>query len=90
MFALGVCALWVSRGREPERNFGNTLEEEVKRSLALVDYQLSDNRRWIMFMLGAASISVVYPALEYAVPFSVQHRSTLLVAGVRELLTSKS
>jgi MFS family permease len=58
MFALGVGALWVSRGRGPERKFGNTLEEEVRRSLALVDYQLSDTRRWLMFMLGAASISV--------------------------------
>jgi MFS family permease len=58
MFALGVGALWVSRGQEPERNFGNTLEEEVKRSLAIVNYQLSDTRRWIMFMLGAASIAV--------------------------------
>ncbi len=42
---------------EPERNFGNTLQEEVRRSLALVDYQLSVTRRWIISMLGAASIS---------------------------------
>jgi hypothetical protein len=58
MFALGLGALWASRGREPERNFGNTLEEEVERSLALVDYQLSATRRLILFMLGAACISV--------------------------------
>jgi len=58
LFALGVGALWASRGREPEPNFGNTLEEEVRRSLAFVDYQLSDTRRWMMFMLGAASIAV--------------------------------
>ena len=56
MFALGVGALWVSRGREPERNFGNTLQEEVRRSLALVDYQLSVTRRWILPMLGTVSI----------------------------------
>ena len=47
-----------SGGRGPERNFGNTLQEEVRRSLALVDYQLSDIRRLIMLLLGAASISV--------------------------------
>src|SRR5262245_38532613 len=58
MFALGVGALWVSRGRELEPNFGNTLEEEVRRSLALVEYQLSDTRRSFMFLLGAASISI--------------------------------
>ena len=58
MFALAAGASWVGRGREPERNFGNTLEEEVRRSLAFVDYQLSDTRRWMMFMLGAASIVV--------------------------------
>jgi hypothetical protein len=58
LFALGVGAVWVSRGREPERNFGNTLEEEVRRSLALVDYQLSVTRRWILPMLGTASLIV--------------------------------
>jgi hypothetical protein len=58
LFALGVGAMWVSRGQEPERNFGNTVEEEVRRSLALVDYQLSDTRRLVMFMLGAACISM--------------------------------
>jgi hypothetical protein len=60
MFALGVGAMWVSRGRqaEPERNFGNTLEEEVRRSLALVGYQLSVTRRWIVPMLGFASLVV--------------------------------
>ena len=60
MFALGVCALWVSRGRQPEpgRNVGNTLQQDVKHSLALVDYQLSLTRRGTLFMLGAASIAV--------------------------------
>ena len=57
LFALGVGAVWVSR-REPERKFGNTLEEEVRRSLALVDYQLSVTRRWIISMLGVASTLV--------------------------------
>jgi hypothetical protein len=58
LFALGAGALWESRGREPERNFGNTLEDEVRRSLALVDGQLSITRRWIMPMLGTASLMV--------------------------------
>ena len=58
MFALAAGASWVGRGREPERNFGNTLQEEVRRSLALVDYQLSVTRRWIIPMLGTASLMV--------------------------------
>jgi hypothetical protein len=60
MFALGVGALWVSRGRlaEPERSFGNTLQEEVRSNLALVDYDLSLTRHWISFLLGAGSIVV--------------------------------
>src|SRR5262249_27056101 len=48
MFALAAGASWVGRGREPERNFGNTLQEEVGRCLALVNYQLSVTRRWII------------------------------------------
>jgi hypothetical protein len=56
LFALAAGASWVGRGREPERNFGNTLEDEVRRSLALVDYQLSVTRRWSISMLGPASL----------------------------------
>ncbi len=52
LFAFAATALWVGRGREPKRNFGNTLEEEVRRSLALIDYQLSVSRRWIVPMVG--------------------------------------
>ena len=52
MFALAAGASWVGRGREPERDFANTLQGEVRRSLALVDYQLSLTRHWILFMLG--------------------------------------
>ncbi len=58
LFALGVGALWVSRGREPEQNFGNTLQDEVRRSLALVSFQLSITKRWILPMLGSVSIVV--------------------------------
>ena len=51
MFALAAGASWVGRAREPERDFANTLQGEVRRSLALVDYQLSVTRRWILSML---------------------------------------
>lgn len=56
IFAFGAGALWVSRGRKPERNFGNTLQEEVKRNLALIDDQLVLTKRWILFMLGWGSV----------------------------------
>jgi hypothetical protein len=60
MFALGGGAMWMVRGRqaEPQRNFGKTLEDEVRRSLALIDDQLSAIRRWTLSMLGWASIAV--------------------------------
>jgi hypothetical protein len=58
VFALGAGALWVSRGRQVERNFGNTLQEEVRRNLALVDDQLSRTRRWILPILGVSCIVV--------------------------------
>lgn len=58
LFALGASALWASRGREPEQNFGNSLEEEVRRSLARVDDQLAMTRRLVLCMLGTASIVV--------------------------------
>jgi hypothetical protein len=57
MFALAAGASWVGRGREPEQIFGNTLQEEVRRSLALVDYQLSVTKRWIISMLVIFSIT---------------------------------
>ena len=56
MFALAAGASWVGRGREPERKFSNTLQEEVSRSLALVDYQLSITRRWMIATLGIGSL----------------------------------
>jgi hypothetical protein len=58
VFALAAGALWASRGRKPKPDFGNTLQEEVRRSLALIDYQLSVTRRWILLMLGMASLMV--------------------------------
>jgi hypothetical protein len=56
LFALAAGASWMDRGRDPEPNFGNTLEDEVRRSLALVDYQLSVTRRWIISMLGTTAL----------------------------------
>jgi hypothetical protein len=56
LFAFGAGALWASRGREPKPNFGNTLQEEMRRNLALVDYQLSITRRWVLPMLATISI----------------------------------
>ena len=60
LFALGVGAAWVSRRRraEPAPDFGNTLQEEVRRSLALVDDQLSITRHSITEVLGAVSLVV--------------------------------
>jgi len=58
LFALGGVTMWMGRGprAEPGRNFGNTLQDEVRRSLALVDYQLSIARHWINHMLAAGSL----------------------------------
>jgi apolipoprotein N-acyltransferase len=56
LFALGVGALWASRGREAGQHFANSLEEEVRRCLARVDDQLAMSRRLVLFLLGMASI----------------------------------
>jgi hypothetical protein len=43
---------------ELDRNFGNSLQEEARRSLALVDYQRSLARRAIFSVLGTLCIVV--------------------------------
>lgn len=60
LFALGVAVTWMSRGPRVKRrrDFGNTLQEEVKHNLALVDDQLSLTRHWILPLLGAVCIIV--------------------------------
>ncbi len=60
VFALGVGAFWMSRARprELDRNFGNSLQEEARRSLALVEYQLSVASRLIFSLLGMLFIVV--------------------------------
>lgn len=59
-FALWVAALSVSLRRQKmhERGFGNTLQDEVRRNLSLVDYQLSRIGRWSTLMLWSAPIIV--------------------------------
>ena len=56
LFALAAGTSWLGRGREPVLNFGNTLKEEARRSLALVDYQLSVTRRLMISTLGTACL----------------------------------
>ncbi|HET6523831.1 hypothetical protein [Sphingopyxis sp.] len=57
-FALWIGALWLSRRRQAERErvFGNTLEEELRRNLSLIDYRLSQVGRWSNLMLWSAPI----------------------------------
>ena len=59
-FALWIGALGLSHKRqaEREREFGNTLEEEIRRNLSLVDYRLSQVGRWSNVMLWSAPIIV--------------------------------
>ncbi len=60
VLALWVAAFWLSRRRQArrERNFGNTLQEEVRRNLSLVEYQLSNGGR-----LGSAFLWSAPPVL---------------------------
>jgi hypothetical protein len=60
LFGLGVGAVWASRWPRADRqkSFGNTLHEEVKRNLALVDHQLSHARRSMFLVPGTISIVV--------------------------------
>jgi len=57
-FALWAGALWVSRRRQAhrERGVGNTLQDEVRRNLSLVEYQLSNVGR-----IGSALLWAVPP-----------------------------
>ncbi|MFI5007187.1 MAG: hypothetical protein ACHQKZ_07085 [Solirubrobacterales bacterium] len=56
----GGGALYVSRKRQAlrERGFGNSLQEEIRRNLSLVDYQLSRGGRWEEALLEAAPITL--------------------------------
>lgn len=59
-FALWAGAFWLSRRRQAlrERGFGNSLQEEIRRNLSLVDYQLSRAGRWSAALLWAAPVMV--------------------------------
>jgi len=61
----GAGTFWLSRRRQAqrERGFGNSLRDEIRRSLSLVDYQLSRHGRFgssllavTPLMLGAAVV----------------------------------
>jgi hypothetical protein len=60
LFVLGLAGVWASRAPREERrkDFGNTLQEEVKRNLALVDHQLSQAGRSMFLIPGTVSIMV--------------------------------
>ena len=60
VLALWVGAFWLSRRRQArrERNFGNTLQEEVRRNLSLVEYRLSTGGR-----LGSAFLWTAPPVI---------------------------
>lgn len=59
-FALWVVAMWLSQRRQAqrERGFGNTLQEEVRRTMSAVEYQLSMVGRWTSLMLWSAPVIV--------------------------------
>lgn len=56
--ALWIGALWLSRRRQSvrEREFGSTLQDEVRRNLSLIDYRLSQVGRWSNLLLWSAPI----------------------------------
>ena len=58
MYAVGAAAVWVSPGRQADtqRSFGNTLQEEARPNLALLDDQLSITKHSIIHVLGAVSL----------------------------------
>jgi cbb3-type cytochrome oxidase subunit 3 len=58
--AVWMIALWASRRGQAlrERGFGNSLNDEVRRSLSLVDYQLSQAGRWTRVLLWSAPVTL--------------------------------
>ena len=60
MLALWLGIFWLSRRRQArrERNFGTTLQEEIRRNLSLVEYQLARYGRWSASMLWTAPLIV--------------------------------
>lgn len=60
LFALGIGLVWISRGPrvEPPQDLSSTLQEEVRRNLALIEHRLSLTRRRVLPIIGAASIMI--------------------------------
>ncbi|MBN9505714.1 MAG: hypothetical protein J0I69_06770 [Altererythrobacter sp.] len=58
-FVLWVAVFWVSHRRLAlrERGFGNSLKDEVRRNLSLVEYQIS-NGRWAAAVLWSAPVMI--------------------------------
>lgn len=59
LFVLWVGAFWVSHRRQArrERGFGNSLRDEIGRSLSMVEYQLA-NGTWAAGMLWIAPVMI--------------------------------
>lgn len=74
VLTLWVGALWASRRHQVqrERGFGNTLQEEVKRSLSLVEYQLSKVGSWSTALLWSLPPSIGAVLLCWLV-FGINH-----------------
>ena len=94
MFVLWVGAYWLSRRRQArrERNFGNTLQEEVRRNLSLVEYQIT-NGRWraallwtLPVMIGATLIYWLTFQINTSTGFSVWNHVILGVCIVSSVL----
>jgi hypothetical protein len=60
LLALWLAVFWLSRRRQARREprFGATLQEETRRNLSLVEYQLSRYGRWSASMLCTAPMIV--------------------------------
>ena len=59
-FGFWAAAMWLSHSRQRRREsgFGNTLQEEVRRTLSAVDYQLSMVGRWTALTLWSMPVVV--------------------------------
>lgn len=64
-----VGAYCVSRWRQAkrERNFGSTLQEEVRRNLSRIDYEISQSRHWSTVIWWIAPIMVGAMLLNWSV-----------------------
>jgi hypothetical protein len=60
VFVFWAAAMWLSHRRQTrrERGFGNSLQEEVRRTLSAVDYQLSMVGRWTALTLWSMPVVV--------------------------------